>query len=84
MQQVESCFNGEIDGPSSSNWLRLYTLGGSRNCLKEGVAAYHVYFCPPFDPERRDYNNKNNPFLVKFSDRGGGGGGGGGGWWLQP
>ena len=24
LQQVESCFTGEIDGPSSSNCLRLY------------------------------------------------------------
>ena len=25
-------------------------IGGSRNCLKEGGAAYHDYFCPPFGP----------------------------------
>ena len=58
----------------SINDLYLYLyIGGSRNCLKEvGGAAYHDYYCPPFGPERRDYSTKNNPFLVKFSDRGGG------------
>ena len=46
-------------------------IGGSRNCLKEGGAAFHDYFCPPFGPERRDYSTKNNPFLLKFFDWGG-------------